>query len=293
MIYYKLLRNMTTLKQGEHPIYNLVLRDDNLNDFFFLLEAQGYASAISHICCKITNIRIQFNKIKFIIRTQQLIKNGLDGAVRVDDEETYNKMNKATNTIREQLFKPSHLSYYNKIDIDILDECRTIPPSGLLLNISNNAKFVEIDISKAYTSELRKIDMIPVFTQFDKWLEYSNNDIEDYALYRVYSTTKNIILNKRYNLLYGLILKQLNKEDFKIINYKKPSFVEDCDYSTIVNNLWNVEISDDVELDKSIKKIINNVVIGQLEKGINKVQSSHVFHTLEEARAYQTLNGGT
>ena len=90
-----------------------------------------------------------------------------------------------------------------------------------------------------------------------------------------------------------MILKQLNKEDFKIINYKKPSFVEDCDYSTIVNNLWNVEISDDVELDKSIKKIINNVVIGQLEKGINKVQSSHVFHTLEEARAYQTLNGGT
>jgi hypothetical protein len=76
------------VKKGEEPIYNLVLRDDNLNDFFFLLEAQGYASAISQICCKITNIRIQFNKIKFIIRTQQLIKNGLDGAVCVDDEET-------------------------------------------------------------------------------------------------------------------------------------------------------------------------------------------------------------
>jgi hypothetical protein len=118
-------------------------------------------------------------------------------------------MNKSTNTIREQLFKPSHLSYYNKIDIDILDECRSIPPSGLLLNISNNANFVEIDISKAYTSELKKIDTIPVFTQFDKWIEYSNNDIEDYTLYRVYSTTKNIILNKRYNLLYGLILKTI------------------------------------------------------------------------------------
>ena len=40
-------------------------------------------------------------------------------------------------------------------------------------------------------------------------------------------------------------------------------------------------------------KIINNVVIGQLEKGINKVQSSSIFHTLEEAKGYQTLNGGT
>jgi hypothetical protein len=191
MIYYKLLRNMAKLKKGEEPIYNSVLKDDNLNDFFFLLESQGYASAISHICCKLTNIRIQFKKIKFIIRTQELIKNGFDGSICVDDEETYNKMNKSTNTIREQLFKPSHLSYYNKIDIDILDECRSIPPSGLLLNISNNANFVEIDISKAYTSELKKIDIIPVFTQFDKWIEYSNNGIEDYTLYRVYSTTKN------------------------------------------------------------------------------------------------------
>ena len=69
--------------------------------------------------------------------------------------------------------------------------------------------------------------------------------------------------------------------------------MEDCDYSKIVNNLWNTEISDDVNIDKSIKKIINNVVIGQLEKGINKVESSCIFHTLEEARGYQTINGGT
>ena len=48
-----------------------------------------------------------------------------------------------------------------------------------------------------------------------------------------------------------------------------------------------------INTDKSIKKIINNVVIGQLEKGINKVQSSCIFHTLEEARGYQTINGGT
>jgi hypothetical protein len=34
-------------------------------------------------------------------------------------------------------------------------------------------------------------------------------------------------------------------------------------------------------------------VIGQLEKGNNRVQSSRIFHTLEEARGYQNLNGGT
>jgi hypothetical protein len=102
-----------------------------------------------------------------------------------------------------------------------------------------------------------------------------------------------MILTKRYNLLFGLVLKELDNKDFRILNYKNPSFVVDCQYSKSVNDLWNKQISDDVELDKSIKKIINNVVIGQLEKGSNRVQSSTVFHTLEEARGYQTLNGGT
>jgi hypothetical protein len=148
-------------------------------------------------------------------------------------------MTKASNTIREQLFKSEHLSYYNNIDIDILDECRSIPPSGLLLSIADNANFVEIDISKAYTSELKQIDMIPIFNQFYEWMEYSNDTIEDYTLYRVSSTTTNIILTKRYKLLYGSSLKQLNNTDFKILIYKKPSFVVDCDCSKLVNDLCN------------------------------------------------------
>ena len=170
----QLIKDHGKVKKGEEPIYNLVLRDDNLNGFLFSLEDAGYASDISHTCCKITSIRLRLNKIKFIIRTQQLLKNGLDGGICVNDEETSNTMNKASNTIREQLFKSEHLSYYNKIDTDILDECRSIPPSGLLLNISDNIKIVEIDVSKAYSSELKKIKMIPIFNTFDKWMVYNN-----------------------------------------------------------------------------------------------------------------------
>ena len=111
----------------------------------------------------------------------------------MDDEETYNNMTKATKTLREQLFNFEHLSYYNTIDTDILDECGTIPPTGLLLSIADNHNFVELDISKAYTGELKKTTMIPIFTQFDKWIDYANSEIEDHTLYRVYSTTTNVI----------------------------------------------------------------------------------------------------
>ena len=103
--------------------------------FLFSLEYQGYASDISHTCCKITNIRLKLNKINLISITQQVIKHGLDGSIRVTNEETFNTMNKATNTIREQLCTSEHLSYSNKIDTDTLNECRSVPPSGLLLFI--------------------------------------------------------------------------------------------------------------------------------------------------------------
>jgi hypothetical protein len=124
-------------------------------------------------------------------------------------------------------------------------------------------------------------------------MDYTNSEIEDYTLYRVSSTTTNIILNQRYNLLFGLILKELDNKDFKRLKYKKPYFVVDCQYSKLVYNLLNTQISNDVQLYKSIKTIISNVAIGQLENGSNRVQSSAVFHTLDEARGYQTLNGGT
>ena len=141
------------------------------------------------------------------------------------------------------------------VDIYSLDESKTIPPSGLLCNTCMiMLSLVETYISKAYTGELHKVNMIPIFIQFDNSIDYANSEIEDYTLYRVSSTKANMILNKRYKLLYGSMLKQLNIVGLKIINCKKPSFVADCEYSTILNNLWTTEIVDEVELNTNIKK---------------------------------------
>ena len=133
--------------------------------------------------------------------------------------------------------------------------------------------------------------MIPIFTQFDKWIGYANSEFEDYTLYKAQSTKTHITLSKRYNVLFGLFSKQLNNVEFKLINCKKPSFVVDCDYSTIVKNKYGILKSPTRLNQIRVYKIINNVVIGLLEKGIIKVQSSCIFHTLEEARGYQNFNG--
>ena len=53
-------------------------------------------------------------------------------------------------------------------DVAILDECRTIVPSGYF-------DIVEIDRTKAFTWAFKQIRFIPVFNEFDSWKHYSND----------------------------------------------------------------------------------------------------------------------
>ena len=69
-------------------------------------------------------------KTKYIIRTQNLLKTSCDGCITVGDEKTYNRMNLAMFNFYKALFIPSQKSFYNDIDIKILDETRTIVPCG-------------------------------------------------------------------------------------------------------------------------------------------------------------------
>ena len=73
---FKLIKDHGKVKQGEYPIYNLVLRDGDFNNLLILLQEQGYEPPISHVCCKVPNLKIKIDKLKLTIRTQHLIKNG-------------------------------------------------------------------------------------------------------------------------------------------------------------------------------------------------------------------------
>ena len=77
-------------------------------------------------------------------------------------------------------FKYKYKSCYNEIDIEILKECRTIPPIGeinlpyYLYKIDKDDKYfyipemtTEIDVRKIYISTFLKIPEMSVFPQFD------------------------------------------------------------------------------------------------------------------------------
>ena len=69
-----------------------------------------------------------------------------------------------------------HKSFYNDIDVAILNEARTIVPSGLFCCAKAFPTDVfEADVSKAFTLAFMSMNEIPVFNQFDIWQVYTDN----------------------------------------------------------------------------------------------------------------------
>eukprot|EP00438_Fugacium_kawagutii_P018169 Skav234138 [mRNA] locus=scaffold1519:11582:14900:- [translate_table: standard] len=293
----------------------LTLSSNKLTEAFFKLVSSGYEPNITFQAGIISEIRMKFNKISYIIKTQNLLKNSPDGCVAVNEETTYNNMSVAMFNFCKSLLNPSHKSFYNDIDIEILDEARTIVPLGLTEERVKSKGKTEIDVSKAFTDAFLKIDEIPVFNQFDIWKKYNSSikieEFHDLTLYCVklipydcmytkwYNKTS-LMLNKRYCLVYGLFLKEILKADegrfndkiFEVLYYKIPSQIHKVNYKEIVDELWNATLSKDTQEDKHIKKLIANVNFGLLEKGGSTNQKSLVFKNVNEAMEYQANYGG-
>ena len=104
----------------------------------------------------------------------------------VSSEEAYKKTSEAMFKMNKSIFNENHKSYYTDTDIEILDECRTIVPAGLINNpeVEKNVadapqgfcrSVAEIDINKAFTKAFTSIKKIPIFRQFDIWRKWSSD----------------------------------------------------------------------------------------------------------------------
>ena len=104
------------LDEDEKEVY-LVPEHNNLHDLFFEVIGSGYEPKITFQAGIITEMRLRLRKVKYIIKTQNLVKSSPDGCMAVRDEITYNKMNEAMFKFNKSLFNPIHKSQYNDIDI--------------------------------------------------------------------------------------------------------------------------------------------------------------------------------
>ena len=278
------------LKYTEKPEYTLVHKDNDLVKLFHELKIAGYEPFIKYHAGTMTELKVNWKiksttqspgantratkqEITYTIKLQNLSTHSIDEDVSVENEKLFNDMNREMFNFNKKIFNDAHKSYYSQTDIDILDEARTIVPTGYFKNNSTN-ETVEIDRTKAFTKAFSKITHIPVFTEFDIWKPYQNEELQNLNLYLVEASTGNLFFNKKFNLVYGMFLKRLEEKTFKIHYHKQPSHIHEVDYENIVSELWNTKISDKPKQDAKIKK--NNSqskfrIIGKIHQQKTKV----------------------
>ena len=243
---HDLLKLTRNIKSEENQTLYIVLRNNDLVGAFYDLMEIGYAPSVKYNMGTICQLHVKFENIYYIIRNQQLVPDLIgSGDINVEDETVYNNMNSAMCNFRNKIFINDHKSYYSENDLEMLNEYRTVVPVGALMEIpSAKNNIIEIDLRKAFTSAFLKIDEIPIFNEFDNFLKYDGNEIQDFNLYVVQPDQigVNLFLNKKYNLVYGKFLQQL--EHIKILFYKSPSFIHKVDYKKHVEELFNEKTSD-------------------------------------------------
>ena len=312
------------LKLTDQDEYYLIHKDNNLMEVLYQFKKVGYEPYIRYRAGKISDLKIKFTyksadtkriirrkaqpyniptktlekdmTVNYIISTQDLSKDTLERDIDADTEEKYNRIAEAMFIFNKKLFSSSHMSQYDDVDIEILDECRTVVPLGYLEKNIDVNELVEIDRSKAFTWAFNQISKIPIFNAFDSWKAWDGtldiNRLSSLTLYKVEVLKGNMFFNKKFNIIYGKFLRKMDLTNIKIIYYKIPSYIHKVNYKSIVNELWDTQLGDDEDDDKQIKKKIANINFGMLEKSNNTSQRSDIFNSLKEACYYQRKHGG-
>ena len=322
---YKMFSHIDELlKLTDQDEYYLIHKVNNLMEVLYQFKKVGYEPYIRYRAGKISDLKIKFTyksadtkrimrrkaqpyniptktlekdrTVNYIISTQDLSKDTLERDIDADTEEKYNRIAEAMFVFNKKLFSSSHMSQYDDVDIEILDECRTVVPLGYFDKNIDVENLVEIDRSKAFTWALNQISKIPIFNAFDSWKAWDGtldiNKLSSLTLYKVEVLKGNMFFNKKINIIYGKFLRKMDLTNIKIIYYKIPSYIHKVNYKSIVDELWETQLGDDEEDDKQIKKKIANINFGMLEKSNNTSQRSDIFNSLKEACYYQRKQGG-
>ena len=206
-------------------IHILIYGGIDLTHLFYESKMAGYEPQVRFTGCIVSDLYFKLCSkkrcIRYRIETQNLVSGSIDGTVEVRIENIYNKMSKATYEFNKALFNPLHKSHYNEIYIQILKECRTIPPVGeknKFYKVFNQKteKYdrycfmpeatTEIHVRKTYTYAFNQITEIPVFNQFGVWKQFSykNHDYSKFhelTLFLAKPKEQALIFNKTHCLV--------------------------------------------------------------------------------------------
>ena len=200
------------LKLTDEEEYNLIQVDNDLVKTLYQLKSAKYEPFVKYQLGMLSEIkvRLRFKKLKktivYNIVAQDLSKQSLHCEVIVKSDDKYNRMTEAMFDFnKNNIFKEGHKSRYSEVDVKILNECRTIVPSGYLKKTGRT--ITEIDENKAFTSALCDIVRIPVFSEFDCWMPFT----DDIDIFKISSLTLYLVEVFEGNVLFFFFFFFLTK----------------------------------------------------------------------------------
>ena len=206
--------------------------------------------------------------------------------ISINSIEEHDQFLSIDKKFKNNFIKNEHLSVHHESVINIEDTYKISAISGHLTNTQNTV--CGLDIRKAYSSFLANINVIPIFSYFDVYKQYNNETIENYNYYIIEilnteETKTTIIFNEKITRVYGFVLKALDDTfEYKILYYRKPFKLEEVNFKTPVDELYNND-----SIDSDLKKYIANKLTGILELKRNKSHISKIYNDYNHAKYFQ------
>lgn len=199
------------------------------------------------------------------------------------------KFDKYLHELREILTPNTAISTYSNSLYKCFKTYQRGPIVSRIEKFEKTGEFLEIDINRAYCSNMLEIDYIPVFSIFDEVFEYKEQKLDNNSFYLIQCfNCDTVLLNRKFDFVTGELLNyvnsiQINDKKFKykiigVCNPYKKIYIGD----TLRNKIK--EIYDDTTINKKTKKNLVNILYGICNKSRNKKQLGRVFLDENEAK---------
>lgn len=223
------------------------------------------------------------NKINLLIKTSSISPRDRD--IFIESVDEFKQMTSAYNNIYNQIFTSNYISHYNDYHKEHFNNYKSKPLYGIFAELKHK-NVIEIDKRKCYRSHFENIKEIPTFNMFDRFEVYNGQKIEKLNLYICETDNVNkIFFQRRYQFVYGFIVKALNIPTENIKSFIRPSSIHKINVKNIINDTFK-----DVQLRPDVMKSIVNSIIGSLEKGTTEKCIINTFDTMRDVKRELKLN---
>lgn len=258
--------NLQKYSNSEEDIKINFVCFDTLNNILFDLynnhKIQPYIKTNGTIIKFISFSYKNNDKKNINVMIKQYQHNGHLYDDNINEINKLNKIQELQTSVSKKLLNYKFISTYNDKTFSFIHYYRP-KPIIKRYNIDINKNISYFDISKAYPSELLKINTVPIFTLFNYPKKYNNENINDYYIYLIEILDENdLIFYEKYTIIYGYNLKQI-KINYKIIQFLEYTYLEKIDTKDILDEIFNIEDSITEMVENKDKINCNVCMIGE------------------------------